>query len=165
MSPESLLVSPLAPIILLCCFYISFSSPLFVKWLISEELFCSLFFFLLGHRERLHAFLRLELFPCVCLCVNEWDFFTLLIRESQKCHSRKLLWTRLSDSYFCTILVSVCEWSMGLFCIAKYFDFIIHVDVSDSVIVLGSLLDTRLLKRFVSFFCFVFFPRWFCIFI
>lgn len=46
------------------------------------------------------------------LFVCECDFFILQLCNiritKKKSHSMKLLWMRLCDSYFCTILVSVC---------------------------------------------------------
>lgn len=104
----------------------------------------------MGHQEGSHASVRFARETC-CSCVNVISlFFNSVISESQKkSHSMKLLWMRLCDSYFCTILLSVCvcvcvsarecvcvcmcvrtcQWCMCLFFNSQILDFIRHVDM------------------------------------
>lgn len=118
------------------------------------------------HRERLHASFRSEL---RCSCVRAWmGFLYSVTRESQQCHSRKLLWMRLSDSYFCTIPVCLSECEdmpvkHGFILYCQIFDFFIHVDVSDSVIVFAQPWVQHWPQGCSNGCLFLFFSPWFCI--
>lgn len=98
---------------------------------------------LMGHRERLHALFKSELCcscvcVCVCVCLNG---ISLLCNTSHKNAAVCCCgWDWVIHIFAPYLCVSVCEdmpIKHGFILYCQIFDFITHVDVSDSVIVLA----------------------------